>query len=83
MGTVIELKPTTPTTRPSRLRLLRGASGITQAQLAERVGVDRLTIRRWEADRLPIPNDQAYVLAHLFEVSVPWFVGDLTSSSRR
>jgi len=27
--------------------------GLTQAQLAERLGVDRMTIRNWETRKLP------------------------------
>jgi len=34
---------------PGRLRELREASGLTQDQLAERVGVKRDAIARWEA----------------------------------
>jgi len=38
--------PTTPT--PGFIRTLREALGLTQQQLGERVGVDKLTVYRWE-----------------------------------
>jgi DNA-binding transcriptional regulator YiaG len=38
--------PKTPT--PGFIRTLREALGMTQAQLGERVGVDKLTVYRWE-----------------------------------
>jgi DNA-binding XRE family transcriptional regulator len=38
--------PQTPT--PGFLRTLREALGLTQAQLGERVGVDKMTVYRWE-----------------------------------
>lgn len=36
-----------------RIRRAREASGLTQAQLAERIGVDTKTVRNWEAGRAP------------------------------
>lgn len=38
--------PHTPT--PGYIRTLREALGMTQTQLAERIGVDKMTVARWE-----------------------------------
>ena len=38
--------PTMPT--PGFIRTLREALGLTQAQLGERIGVDKMTVYRWE-----------------------------------
>lgn len=36
-----------------RIRRAREAAGMTQAELAERVGRDQKTVRNWEAGRIP------------------------------
>lgn len=36
-----------------RIRRAREAAGLTQAELAERVSVDKRTVRNWEAGRVP------------------------------
>jgi DNA-binding transcriptional regulator YiaG len=42
--------PRPPT--PGYIRALREALGMTQAQLAERIGVDKMTVARWEWGKL-------------------------------
>jgi DNA-binding transcriptional regulator YiaG len=42
--------PRSPT--PGYIRTLREALGLTQAQLAERIGVDKMTVARWEWGKL-------------------------------
>lgn len=39
---------------PTELRTLRTAAGLTQAQLAARLGVSRVSIAYWETDKRPI-----------------------------
>lgn len=34
----------------------RAASGLTQAQLAERLGLSAWTVRQWEQGRRPLPG---------------------------
>lgn len=47
--------PTVPT--PAYIRTLREALRLTQAQLAERVGVDKMTVARWEWGKMrPSPT---------------------------
>ncbi|MEU1043467.1 helix-turn-helix domain-containing protein [Streptomyces sp. NPDC005907] len=43
--------PATPLPSPKRRRRLREAAGLTQAQVADRVGVSRETVRSWESGR--------------------------------
>ncbi|MFE6285009.1 helix-turn-helix domain-containing protein [Streptomyces sp. NPDC057877] len=43
--------PATPLPPPQERRRLRDAAGLTQAQLAARVGVSRATVRAWETGR--------------------------------
>ncbi|MFD0316839.1 sigma factor-like helix-turn-helix DNA-binding protein [Streptomyces flavalbus] len=43
--------PATPLPPPKERRRLRDAAGLTQAQLAARVGVSRATVRAWETGR--------------------------------
>ncbi|WP_427920448.1 helix-turn-helix domain-containing protein [Streptomyces sp. cg40] len=43
--------PATPLPPPKERRRLREAASLTQAQLAERVGVSRATVRAWETGR--------------------------------
>lgn len=42
--------PSAPT--PGYVRTLREALGLTQAELAERIGVDKMTVARWEWGKL-------------------------------
>ncbi len=50
--------PKAPT--PAYIRTLREALGLTQAQLAERIGVDKMTVARWEWGKLrPRPGSAA------------------------
>lgn len=42
-----------PADMPNRLRASRAWADITQKDMAQHLGVDRATIRNWEAGRLP------------------------------
>jgi len=44
--TMAENMPKAPT--PGRIRTLREALGLTQTRMGERVGVDKMTVARWE-----------------------------------
>ena len=48
--------PQTPT--PGRIRTLRQALGLTQTQLGEKLGVDKMTVYRWERGMVK-PNPEA------------------------
>jgi DNA-binding transcriptional regulator YiaG len=55
--------PSAPT--PGYIRTLRGALGLTQAELAERIGVDKMTVARWEWGKLRPRRKAAAALDHL------------------
>jgi DNA-binding transcriptional regulator YiaG len=48
--------PTKPT--PGYIKSLREAMGLTQQQFGERIGVDKMTVWRWEQGRVE-PNPEA------------------------
>lgn len=54
----------------SRLRLLRAEHGLTQEELAERVGVSRQAINALETERHDPSLDLAYKLAAAFALPV-------------
>lgn len=54
---------------PNNLRSLRTARGLTQAQLAERLGVDASTVSRWEKRLQAIGDHHKRQAAHVFDVT--------------
>jgi phytoene dehydrogenase-like protein len=60
-----------------RLRQLRNASRQTQQQIADFLGVERVSIRRWENGREPIPPAYVGRLVELFGVSAPFLLGEV------
>lgn len=57
-----------------RLALAREAQGMTQAQLARRLGVRRQTLEAWEADRSEPRANRLQMLAGLLNVSLVWLM---------
>ena len=49
--------------------------GLTQAQLGEKIGKDRSTIGRWEADPSRIEARYLYALSELFQCSIDYLLG--------
>lgn len=52
------------------LKELRARNGLTQAQVAEKIGVSTLTYRLWEQNPLKIQIDAFYQLASIFGVKI-------------
>ena len=50
---------------PDQLKALRARLGLTQAELAEQIGVERNTVNRWEMGLLPIQTITALAVQHL------------------
>lgn len=48
---------------PDEFKLMRKAAGMTQAQMAARLGVSRRTVISWEAGEFNMPNDLADKIA--------------------
>ena len=60
----------------NRIRTLRQEHGKTQEQLANEIGVKKLTISRWEnAENVSLKQDKAQQLADIFGVSVSYLLG--------
>lgn len=60
----------------NRLRELRKEKKLTQQELADAIGVKKLTISRWEnAEDVSLKQDKAQQLADYFEVSVGYLLG--------
>ena len=58
------------------LRTLRKAKGLTQAQLAELIGVERSSIGKYEGNSCVLPSDDVKIrIADLFNVSVDYLLG--------
>ena len=79
MGAVVEL--TRPAPNLPRVRILRNAMRLTQRELAERVGVEPVTVRRWEHGKEPIPRRHRVRMAELFAVTEGHLMGDPPPSS--
>lgn len=59
-----------PTRVTNSIRVLRDARGLTQAELASRVGVTRQTLIAIEAGRYSPTLELAFQLARVFEVAL-------------
>lgn len=57
-----------------RLAAGREAAGMTQAQLAKRVGVKLATLRGWEDDLSEPRANQLQTLCGILTVSLPWLL---------
>ena len=82
-ATRIDETPAPTPWRPSRadiganMRALRIASGVSQSELARKIGVKQQNISRWEAG-LHVPNAEDCIrLADYFHVSLDELVGRL------
>lgn len=58
-----------------RIKDLRNEAGLTQEQLAERLGVQRMTVIRWERGDNPPSEEKLLLLAQLFKVSTLYLQG--------
>jgi len=55
---------------PKEFKNIRGAIGVSQAELARRLGVDPMTVSRWERKVVSIPNPVAELM-RLWAKSAP------------
>ena len=59
----------------NRLKELRKDRGLTQAQLAEKIGVSKITVLRWENNERQIKEDRAKGLDDFFGVPIGYLLG--------
>lgn len=59
----------------NRLKELRQGKNLTQQELAQEIGVSKLTILNWEKGEHQIKSDKAQQLADFFEVPVGYLLG--------
>lgn len=62
----------------NRLKELRESRKITRVELAEKIGVTKLTILNWEHGTHEIKGSNAKKLAEYFNVSVPYLLNTFT-----
>ncbi len=60
-----------------RLVLAREAVGLTQAQLAGRIGIKVQTLRNWEEDRSEPRANKLQMIAGMLNVSMGWLMSGL------
>ena len=65
----------------NRLKQLRKLRKMTRVELAEKLGVTKLTILNWEHGTHEIKGSNAKKLADLFDVSIPYLLGYDTSNT--
>lgn len=59
----------------NRLKELRKEKGLTQQELADEIGVTKLSVSNWENGRHEIKSDKAKTLADYFNVEVGYLLG--------
>ncbi|MEX5398742.1 helix-turn-helix domain-containing protein [Streptococcus sp. ZJ93] len=59
----------------NRLKELRKEKGITQQELADEIGITKLSVSNWETGKHDIKSDKAQTLADYFGVSVAYLLG--------
>ncbi len=60
----------------NRITELREINGLSKADLAEKLGVTKSTITRYEADIMRPNLDMLLELREIFGVTLDWLVGD-------
>ena len=60
----------------TRLRLARETAGLSQAQVAKKLGLHRPSVTEMEAGRRAVSADELVTLADLYGVSIDWLTRD-------
>lgn len=61
-----------------KLIVSRNKAGLSQMELAERLGVSRQAVSRWESGDTTPSVDKLKTLARIYGVSLDWLLGDTT-----
>ena len=62
----------------SKLRELRAKKGLSQAELAKRLGVTQQAVGRWERDKNLPDNDVLKKISVMFNVSIDYLLDNQT-----
>ena len=63
-------------TRGERIRKTREDQGITQVELAERIGESKQTLYKYESGIITnVPAEKIELIAHILDVSPAWLMG--------
>lgn len=65
----------------SKLKELRANKGLSQAELAKRLGVTQQAVGRWERDKNLPDNDVLKKISAMFDVSLDYLLDNHTTSS--
>ena len=57
-----------------RLRRARHPTGLSQAQVAERLGISWMTVHRWERSQRGVPDHLLARLSELYDRPISWFL---------
>ena len=58
-----------------RIKFLRHLRNMTQREVADRVGVSRVSISHWEIGQYPVSAEHIAQLAKIFDVSSDYILG--------
>jgi transcriptional regulator with XRE-family HTH domain len=62
-----EVRTTKNLPKPARARAVRAAAGVSQARMADELGVHRVTLARWESGKWTPRGDSRVAYAQLIE----------------
>jgi transcriptional regulator with XRE-family HTH domain len=84
MAEIVTLEPTESTwfdesvaTFGDRLEAAREAAGLTQKQLATKLGVRLTTVKAWESDQSEPRSNRMQMLAGMLNVSLGWLMAGI------
>ena len=60
---------------PNTIKSERVRAGLSQDELAERIGVSPITIRNWESGRNSLPVSKLIELSDIFQCSTDYILG--------
>lgn len=57
-----------------RIQYLRKTNGLSQEELAEKVGVSMLAVSKWESEQIPPDLEEIIIMSELFEVTTDYII---------